>query len=224
LVAFAKHRVALSRSEVAVCKPPASPQAQDTIAAAHPLARALIARVGARVDGPVLDFAAGSGRNTRALRAAGLRVVSVADGVAESAAALAGITDRFVAALSSHGLLHGTPSTVADKVTLIVGRLEPGGLLYATFGSSHDARFGQGERIDAGTFAPAEGDERGIAHAYFDRESLVALLEPWFAIESLEERAVDDVVGAWAHRELPLRGAVHWFAVATRKAHLEQRT
>jgi hypothetical protein len=177
----------------------------------------LIARLGSRTGGPVLDFAAGSGRNTRALRAAGLRVVSVADGVAESAAPLAGIRARFAAAVSSHGLLHGTPSIIAHKVGSIARRLEPGGLLYATFGSSHDARFGQGERIDAWTFAAAEGDERGVAHGYFGRERLAALLERCFAIESLEERTVDDVVGAWAHRESPLRGATHWFAIAAKR-------
>ncbi|HVR45115.1 MAG TPA: hypothetical protein VMT95_00530 [Candidatus Binatia bacterium] len=198
-------------------KPPASPQAQDTIAAAHPLARALIAQLGSRTDGPVLDFAAGSGRNTRALRAAGLRVVSVADAVAESPTPLAGITARFAAALSSHGLLHGTPAAIAHKVGTIARRFEPGGLLYATFGSSRDARFGEGERVDAWTFAPIDGDERGVSHGYFDRERLTALLERCFAIESLEERAVDDVVGAWAHPESPLRGAVHWLAIAAKR-------
>lgn len=197
-------------------KPAASPQSQDTIAAAHPLARVLIARLGPRADLPVLDFGAGRGRNTRALRDAGPRVVSVADAVAESAAPLAGITDRFAAALSTHALLHGTASIVAEKTAVIAQRLEPRGLLYATFGSSRDARFGKGERIDDWTFAPLEGAERGVAHAYFDREHLVALLEPLFMIESLEERDVDDVVGAWAHRDAPLRGAVHWFAIAAK--------
>ncbi len=165
----------------------------------------------------MLDFAAGSGRNARALRDAGLRVVSVADGVAESAMPLTGITARFAAALSSHGLLHGSPAKVAHKVAAIARRLEPGGLLYATFGSSRDERFGKGERIDAWTFAPAEGDERGVPHGYFDRQRLVSLLERCFTIESLEERDVDDVVGVWAHRESPPRGAVHWFAIAAKQ-------
>jgi hypothetical protein len=162
-----------------------------------------------------LDFASGRGRNRRALREAGLRVVSVADGVSDSATPLAGITDRFAAAISSHGLLHGTPVSVGDKLTSIAERLEPGGLLYATFGSSRDARFGEGERVDAWTFAPTDGDERGVAHAYFDRNRLRMLLEPHFAIESLEERAVDDVVGTWAHPGSPLRGAIHWFVTAS---------
>jgi len=172
-------------------------------------------RLGPRSDLPVLDFAAGSGRNTRALRDAGLRVVSVADSVAESVIPLAGITERFAAALSTHGLLHGTPAIASDTVASIAQHLEPHGLFYASFGSSRDARFGEGERIDAWTFAPAEGDERGVAHVYFDRDRLRALLEPHFAIESLEERSVDDVVGNWAHRTSPLRGALHWFVIAS---------
>jgi hypothetical protein len=200
---------------VRVRKPPASPQAPDTIAAAHPLARALIARLGSRTDLMVLDFAAGSGRNTRALRAAGLRVASVADSIAESATPLAGLTGRFAAALSTHGLLHGTPPIVSNNVGAIAQRLAPGGLLYATFASSRDARFGKGERIDAWTYAPIDGDERGVAHAYFDRAGLLGLLEPHFTIESLDERSVDDIVGAWAHRASPLRGAMHWFAIAS---------
>ncbi len=163
----------------------------------------------------MLDFAAGSGRNTRALRDAGLWVVSLADSIAESATPLIGITERFAAALSTHGLLHGTRSIVANSVASIAQHLEPPGLLYATFASARDARFGQGERIDPWTFAPTKGDERGVAHAYFDRKSLLVLLEPHFAVESLEERSVDDVVGAWAHRESPLRGAMHWFVIAS---------
>ncbi|MBV8343880.1 MAG: hypothetical protein JO190_02675 [Candidatus Eremiobacteraeota bacterium] len=166
----------------------------------------------------MLDFAAGRGRNTRALRDAGLRVVSVADGVAESATPLGGITDRFAAALSTHGLLHGTQSIVSDKVISIAQHLEPGGLLFATFASARDARFGKGERVGAWTFAPTEGDERGIAHAYFGRGRLRAMLAPHVTIESMEERCVDDVVGAWAHPESPLRGAVHWFVIASAPA------
>jgi hypothetical protein len=200
-----------------VRKPPASPQSQDTIAAAHPLARELVARLGRRGSGPVMDFAAGSGRNTRALREAGFRVVSIADGVAEAEAPLAGITDRFVAAFSSHGLLHGTPAIIAAKLTSIVQCLDTGAPLYATFGSSRDARFGKGERIGQWTFAPTEGDERGVAHTYFDRPRLTAILEPYFTVESLEECDVDAVAGTWAHRDVPLSGAVHWIAIGVKR-------
>jgi hypothetical protein len=37
------------------------------------------------------------------------------------------------------------------------------------------------------------------------------LLEGFFAIESLREQNVDEIVGAWAHRERP-HGHVHWIA------------
>lgn len=163
----------------------------------------------------VLDFACGAGRNTRALREAGFSVVAIDDRTAASPAPLAGIADGFAAALSTHGLLHGTPATIADRVSQIARILAKNGSLYATFGSVRDARFGQGERIGDSTFAPAEGDERGVAHAFFDRDRLYAMLDPYFSIKTLKERDADETAGAWAHRERPLSGAVHWFAIAT---------
>jgi hypothetical protein len=162
----------------------------------------------------VLDFASGSGRNTAALNQAGFTVVAIDDRAAATPEPFAGITSRFAAALSTHGLLHGSVARVAQRSAQLAGLLEKDGLLYATFGSVSDARFGVGERLDEFTFAPSEGDERGVAHAFFDRERLAELLERYYAIESLEERAVDEVVGSWAHAQAPLAGAVHWFAIA----------
>jgi hypothetical protein len=127
----------------------------------------------------------------------------------------AGISGPFTAALSTHGLLHGDATTIARNVAQLARLLEEGGLLYATFGSVCDARFGQGERLDEFTFAPSGGDERGIAHAYFDRKRLVKLLRPDYDIQALEEYKVDELAGSWGHKERPLAGAVHWFAIAT---------
>jgi hypothetical protein len=183
----------------------------------HPLAEALIERLQSRPKGRVLDFASGSGRNTQALRRAGLMVTAIADDAAATEKPLAGVTDRFAAAISTHGLLHGTPPIIAARLRSIAERLDAEGLLYATFGSTRDARFGEGRRIDDATFAPTDGDERGVAHAYFDRDRLRALLEPDFEVESLEERCVDEVAGSWAHRERPLSGATHWFAIARKR-------
>jgi hypothetical protein len=36
-------------------------------------------------------------------------------------------------------------------------------------------------------------------------------------IESLDEHGVDEVAGAWAHREHPLTGAAHWFVIAQKR-------
>ncbi|MGC9991374.1 MAG: hypothetical protein ABSD52_03105 [Candidatus Cybelea sp.] len=182
---------------------------------AHPLAVRLIEHLRGGREIRVLEFACGTGRNTRALREAGLDVVTIDDPAAASAAPLAGVPGRFAAALSTHGLLHGTPAIIASHVSQIAGRLAKDGVLYATFGSVRDARFDHGERVDASTFAPAEGDERGVPHAFFTRDKLVALLDPHFAIDSLEEHDADEVAGTWAHQERPLSDAVHWFAVAT---------
>jgi hypothetical protein len=164
-----------------------------------------------------LDFACGSGRNSAALRAAGFTVVAVDDGAASAAEPLRGISEPFDAAISTHGLLHGTLDTIASRIRAIASSLRSGGFLYATFGSQRDERFGQGRQLSDWTFAPLEGDERGVAHTYFDRDHVVAMLSAHFAIESLDEIGVDRVAGRWAHASQPLHGAVHWFAIATKR-------
>ncbi len=187
------------------------------VSAPHPLAERLIERLQSAPESRVLDFAEGSGRNGEALRRAGFTVVAIADDAAARTAPLPGESAPFSAILSTHGLLHGTAAAVAARVRALAQRLESGGLLYATFGSTRDARFGEGERIDDSTFSPDGGDERGVAHAYFDRDRLRALLDPQFEVELLREHNVDEVAGSWAHRERPLTGAVHWYAIARKR-------
>lgn len=195
--------------------PDTSPNNESSIREPHPLALLLIERLPRASR--VLDFAAGSGRNAVALERAGLRVTAIDDAAAERADPFAAIPNqRFDAAISTHGFLHGTATGVAARVRCVANRLESGAALVATFGSIADRRYGCGTRIDAQTFAPLEGDERGVAHAFFDREGVTAMLDPAFALESLEERNVDDIAGKWAHAQ-SLERAVHWFAVAVRR-------
>ena len=163
----------------------------------------------------MLDFATGRGRNRAALERAGIRVVGIDEATVSSAMPFSGVNGPFAAVLSTHGLLHGTSATIAANLAAIAQLLTPGGSLYATFGSVRDARYGLGERLGGVTFAPREGDEAGIPHSFFNRDSLATLLRAHFTIESLEERSVDDIAGTWAHRERPLAGAVHWLAIAT---------
>jgi SAM-dependent methyltransferase len=184
---------------------------------AHPLAQRLIECLRGERGRRVLDFASGSGRNAAALRDAGFDVIALDDVAAASNEPLRRMNERMAAVLSTHGLLHGTRPAIAARVRAIAAALEDGGWLCATFGSSRDARFGEGERIDDSTYAPIAGDERGVVHTYFSREELRALLEPYFAIESLTEHGVDRVAGSWAHQERPLTGAVHWFVIARRR-------
>lgn len=173
----------------------------------HPLAVALMERLRERKGARVLEIGTGSGRNTRALSAAGFIVESYDDRPQPG----------YAAGLSTHALLHGTPDTVAQRLQRIAALLEPGAPLYATFGSVRDARYGEGERIAEHVYAPSEGDEIGVAHVFFDRSRLQALLEPQWIIESLDEAGVDAIAGGWAHPQTPLRGAVHWFAIARRR-------
>ena len=181
------------------------------------MAERLIKRLQSRPQSRVLDFAAGHGRNAEALRRAGFCVVAVGDDTAESETPIPNAPQPFTAALSTHGLLHGTPAAIAARLSAIAQNLHGGGLLYATFGSTSDRRFGKGARVDDFTFVPLDGDERGILHAYFDRDALLGVLQREFQIEELAETCADDTAGAWAHRERPLRGAVHWFAIAHKR-------
>ncbi len=168
----------------------------------HPLALSLIERMSERPGARVLEVGTGSGRNTRALVAAGLRVCSFSP------------EEPCAAALSTHALLHGTPTSLEELLDRIVTSLERSAPFYATFGSVHDARYGNGDEREPHVFAPLDGDEAGVAHAYFDESRLRGLLERRFVIESLREVAVDKIAGDWAHKTAPLRGAVHWFIVA----------
>jgi hypothetical protein len=171
----------------------------------HPLALALIERLRERPGACVLELGAGSGRNTRALREAGLEVSTLP-------------TQRpCAAALTTHALLHGTPAAIAARLDAVADALEPGAPLFATFASVNDARYGAGDALEPHVYAALDGDEAGVAHAYFDDDRLRALLAPRFTIESMHESDVDDVAGKWAHRTQPLRGAVHWFVVAVRR-------
>lgn len=182
----------------------------------HPLAVRLVEHLRASPAARVLEFGCGRGRNTEALRAAGLTVVAVDDRTAGSSAPLEGLSGPFAGALSTHGLLHGTPAAIGAALAGIAGLLAGGAPLYATFGSVRDARFGSGERIEEFTYASESGDERGVAHAFFGRDRLRELLGAHFAIGSLEEHDAGQSAGQWAHSDRPLSGAVHWFAIATK--------
>ncbi len=173
----------------------------------HPLAVELIERLRERPGVPVLEVGRGSGRNRAALERAGHVVVDFDDEESEPVAA----------AISTHALLHGSAADIAAVLARIAGRLAPGAPFYVTFGSVRDARYRKGDRLETHTFAPHNGDERGVAHTFYDEVRLRKLLERDWFIESLEERDVDIIAGAWAHETMPLERSVHWFARLTRR-------
>jgi SAM-dependent methyltransferase len=178
----------------------------------HPLAAELIDTLRSRSDARVVDLGTGSGRNAAALAAAGFSVCAIADDRTRDFAA----GPTFDAVISTHALLHGTARDIGATLDAAARALKPDGLLYATFGSTSDDRFGEGTRLDASTYAPAFGDEQDVPHTYFDEPALRRMLEPHFAIESLEEKNVDDIVGRWAHAQRP-HGTVHWIVRARRR-------
>lgn len=155
----------------------------------------------------VLEVGRGSGRNRAALLDAGFEVESIDHDMlhAEHGA--------FDACLSSHALLHGTPATLEADLRRIGALLLPGAELYATFGSTRDARYGRGRRIAEHVFAAEDGDEAGVAHTFWNAAELRALLAGYEVMEC-NEVDVDRVAGTWAHTTAPLQGAVHWFVIA----------
>jgi hypothetical protein len=183
----------------------------------HPLAERLIERYRASgATAPVLEIAAGTGRSTRAFEAAGIPVVATRDD--DPYTQLPGDVNAYAAAFSSHGYLHGASAKVRAGIAELRRVLVAGAPIYITLGSIHDERFGFGEAIDEFTFAPGDGPEKGIPHAYFERDAIAELLRG-FTIESLEDVDATNIVGTWAHDPdepaLPIR---HWFVVATRDA------
>jgi hypothetical protein len=181
---------------------------------AHPLAERLIESTRERpLDGPVIEVGTGSGRNTRALVAAQIPTVGVADSTPYTQ--LPGTREEYGAALSTHAYLHGASPKLRAGIAELRRVLRPNAPAYITLGSFKDARYGLGVPLDERSFAPGEGDEIGIPHAYFDRDGVIELLFG-FAIDSMEEVEVDEIVGQWAHGDDAVAGRVHWFVVARR--------
>jgi hypothetical protein len=188
-----------------------SPSAQS----AHPLARVLLAFAADRpLAGPVIEVGSGSGRNTRALVDAGLQIVSVPDEVPYTQ--LPGTHETYAAALATHAYLHGTTAKLRAGFGELRRVLRPGAQIYVTLGSLRDARYGLGVPFDERSFAPGEGDEVGIPHAYFDRDGVTEIFEGLFVVDQAEEAAVDEIVGRWAHTDDAVKGRVHWFVRAHR--------
>ena len=181
---------------------------------AHPLAERLIRLAREQpLDGPVIEVGTGSGRNARALVAARIPNVSVPDSTPYTQ--LPGSRETYGAALSTHAYLHGTSAKLRAGIADLRRVLKREAPAFITLGSFKDARYGLGIPFDERSFAPGEGAELGIPHAYFDRDGVIELLLG-FRIESMQEVEVDEIVGRWAHDD-EIVGRVHWFVEARRQ-------
>lgn len=156
----------------------------------------------------------GSGRSTRALVEAGIPVVTVPD--ENPLTQLPGARDSYGAALSTHGYLHGTTAKLRAGFAELRRVLLPGAPVFLTLGSIRDARYGLGVPHDERSFAPGDGDEAGVPHAYFDRDGIFEILRGFFVVDEMADVVVDEIVGRWAHTDDDLTGRVHWFVRATR--------
>ncbi len=180
--------------------------------AAHPLAQRLILHAADHpLTGPVIEVGTGSGRNTRALVAAAVPTVGIDD--AAPYTQLPGARETYGAALSTHAYLHGTTAKLRAGLAELRRVLRAGSPAFITLGSIKDARYGFGIPFDERSFAPGDGDEAGIPHAYFDRDGVIELLYG-YTIESMEEVDADATAGRWAHPDDPPAGRIHWFVIA----------
>jgi hypothetical protein len=176
----------------------------------HPLARRLAERyreLGR--TGPIVEIGSGSGRNARYFQGLGLSVTSTSD--ADPYTQIDAPRAAFDAAISTHAYLHGAVAKLRLGLGELRRVLAPGSPVALVFGSIQDARFGFGVPIDDRTFAPGDGSEAGIPHAYFERAGLEELLRGSYRIERLEEVDVDAIVGRWAHGDDEIAGFRHWF-------------
>jgi hypothetical protein len=173
----------------------------------HPLALRLAAALPAKAR--VLVLGPGRGRSLPPLVARHLTL----DVAPEDDTLLGGYTGPYAGILSTHALLHGTRDGIALRVAVLTSRLASRGCLFATFGSSIDPRCGAGVYVPGGGWAPTEGDEAGVAHAYFERADLERLLIAFDDLR-IEARDVRDIIGRWAHAPGAALPAVHWFVEA----------
>jgi hypothetical protein len=191
-------------------EPSSSARGGAIFSGAHPLARRLADRLG-HERGPIIVVGDGSGRNSRALRSAGYAVSAVPDSVPYTQ--LPAPAKHFAGALASHAYLHGTSPKIKSGIAELARVLRSGAPVFLTLGSIDDVRYGFGERLDAHSYAPGDGPETGIPHAFFDRDGALEVLRPLTVI-SLETTNVDDIVGKWAHLDDEPPGKVHWFVEA----------
>jgi hypothetical protein len=176
------------------------------------LAQRLYERLGGR-RGPIVVVGDGRGRNSRALRAAGVVVTAIPDEAPYTQ--LPAPPRSFEGALSTHAYLHGTSAKIRAGIAELARVLRAGAPALVTFGSIRDVRYGYGERLDVNTFAPGDGPEKGVPHAYFDRDGIFEVMRA-FKVVSAEEVDVDAIIGKWAHLDEEPPGKVHWFVEAVK--------
>src|SRR5579872_2412321 len=104
-------------------KPSSSPRTTGTFHEAHPLAQRLFERLHGSA-GPVIVVGDGRGRNSRALRTAGLVVVATPDEAPYTQ--LESPPRSFAGALSTHAYLHGAAPKIRSGIAELARVLQPG--------------------------------------------------------------------------------------------------
>ncbi|MHC4598242.1 MAG: class I SAM-dependent methyltransferase [Planctomycetota bacterium] len=161
------------------------------------------------------DLCCGLGRNTVVMASAGHRAFG-SDG-SEAAVDAArkrfgdlGLEGRFAVAdmtevpwpdedfhgvFSWNALHHNTLAKIRTAVSVVHGKLVPGGFILANLLSTRSGRYGKGKELEPNTFLCEEGMETGVTHHFFDAPGAMDLLKD-FEVLSLVERRMEYEVRA----------------------------
>ncbi|MGH2599800.1 MAG: class I SAM-dependent methyltransferase [Dehalococcoidia bacterium] len=115
--------------------------------------------------------------------------------------------DAFDAVIAIHVLYHGGRADVQQGLDEVERALRPGGLFVGTFLSDRSWKYGEGKRLEDGTFIQVRGPEAGVPHHYCDEQSVRELLDR-FAIEQLHlDEYIDDAGDRHSHWEVIARAS-----------------
>lgn len=117
----------------------------------------------------------------------------------------------FDAVISIYVIYHNTLSNIQRTVAEIERVLRPGGWALLTLISTRGHRYGQGQKIEPGTFLPESGSDAGLPHHFFDESGARALLAAFDLIELYLDEDEETEEDGSTHRHS------HWVAIVERK-------
>jgi SAM-dependent methyltransferase len=155
----------------------------------------------------IWDLCCGAGRHTVALARFGFDVYAsdnapnaierTKDWLAEAkfaaTCAVAEMTENPWKGVTFQGILcwnsinHNTAKNIQKTIDMAYDSLEQGGLFLVTLKSSKADRFGVGTEVEPNTFVPADGNEAGVLHHYFNHEEIKCMFRRWRFLVLCEE-------------------------------------
>jgi ubiquinone/menaquinone biosynthesis C-methylase UbiE len=116
----------------------------------------------------------------------------------------------FDGVISIHVIHHNPLAKIMITLSEIKRVLKPGGIALITLNAKQGSRYGNGVRIEADTYIPDEGEDRGIIHHFSDLTD-VAFLTREFKVTNVH-----------LEEHINQRGmqSSHWEVLMTKEEHL----